>query len=131
MLKLRCAVRSLRTMKFFLLTRFALTLGFSAGRRVRRTRAGDFLKARQAVSARLLPARQLARRPASAGRVCRAGAGNGGDCQRHRVGGRRPDGAAVPVRAGASVALSIPPGLRGAAWLDSGAQVRVLLAAVA
>ena len=92
--------------------------------------AGDFLKARQAASGHLVAGSSVAdalHQPgAYAGQVLEAAATVSGVVS---AGDDRT--ALLSMADGSSVALPIPAGLRGAGWLDSGASVRVLLAAVA
>lgn len=92
--------------------------------------AGDFLQARQAASGHLAPAASVAdalHQPgAYAGQVLETAATVSGV-----VSAGDDKTALLSLADGSSVALPIPAGLRGASWLDSGAAVRVLLAAVA
>ncbi len=94
--------------------------------------AGDFLKARAAVPAPLLTgaaAGAALRQPgADAGRTLEASATvsgivSAGDDRTALL-------STTSATGGESVSLPIPAGLHGAGWLDSGAQVRVLLLAV-
>ncbi len=115
-------------MKLFFLT---LCLGLAVtGSRVSADPAGDFLHARQAASGHLAPAASVAdalHQPgAYAGQVLEAAATVSGVVS---AGNERT--ALLSLADGSSVALPIPAGLHGAGWLDSGASVRVLLAAVA
>ena len=112
---------------FYLFLSLALALAVC---RVSADPAGDFLRARQAASAHLLTGDASAdalRQPnAYAGRTLEtsaivSGIVSAGD---DRTALLTTTGAA----GGQSVSLTVPQGLRGAAWLDSGAQVRVLLA---
>ncbi len=109
---------------FFLTLCLALAVGRAAA-----DPAGDFLKARQAASGHLLPSASTAdalHQPgAYPGRMLETAAMVSGIVS---AGDDRT--ALLTLSGGESVAVSIPLGLRGAAWLDSGAQVRVLLAAV-
>ncbi len=115
-------------MKPLLLT-VCLGLLLTAGR-VSADPAGDFAAARRAAAGRLLPAASaldaLHQPGAYAGRVLEAAATVSGVVT---AGADRT--ALLTLPGGESAALAVPPGLRGAAWLDSGAQVRVLLAASA
>ena len=90
--------------------------------------AGDFLQARRQAAGHLLPSMSVAdalRQPgAFAGRLLETTATVSGIVS---AGDDRT--ALLTMGDGAALALVVPPGLRGAAWLDSGAQVRVLLAA--
>jgi soluble lytic murein transglycosylase-like protein len=118
---------------FFLFLGLFLVLGLALTVcRVSADPAGDFLRAQQAAPAPLLTGASAAdalRQPnAYAGRMLEVSAIVSGIVS---VGEDRTALLSMTSAAGISqsVALSIPPGLRGAAWLDSGAQVRVLLAA--
>ncbi len=108
---------------------FCLALALTAGR-VLADPAGDFLKARQAASGHLVPAASvtdaLHQPGAYTGQVLETAATVSGVVS---AGDDRT--ALLSLADGSSVALPIPAGLRGASWLDSGASVRVLLAAVA
>ena len=114
-------------MKLFLTLCVGLALTMS---RVSADPAGDFLKARQAASGHLVAGASVAdalHQPgAYAGQVLEAAATVSGV-----VSAGDDKTALLSLADGSSVALPIPAGLRGAGWLDSGAQVRVLLAAVA
>ena len=107
-------------MKIFLT--LCLGLALTAGR-VSADLAGDFLKARQAASGHLAPAASVAdalHQPgAYAGQVLETAATVSGVVS---AGDDRT--ALLSLADGSSVALPIPAGLRGAGWLDSGAQVR-------
>jgi soluble lytic murein transglycosylase-like protein len=93
---------------------------------------GDFLKVRQAASAHLLTGQAAAaalRQPGpDAGRVVEAAATVSGVVS---VGADRTALLTTTSATGSeAVSLPIPAGLPGAGWLDSGAQVRVLLLVV-
>ena len=110
---------------------FTLCLGLAlTACRVSADPAGDFLKARQAAAGHLVPAASVAdalHQPgAYAGQALETAATVSGVVS---AGNDRT--ALLSLADGSSVALPIPAGLRGAGWLDSGASVRVLLAAVA
>ena len=111
----------------FLLLGLSLTLGVG---RASADPTGDFLKARHTAAGHLLSGAGISdalRQPgAYTGQVLETAATVSGIVS---AGDDRT--ALLSIGDGQSVALSIPVGLRGAAWLDSGAQVRVLLAAVA
>ncbi len=113
-------------MKQFFFT-FCLALAVC---RVSADPAGDFLQARQAASGRLLTgasaADALHQPGAYTGRVLETAATVSGV-----VSAGDDKTALLSMADGSSVALPIPARLRGAGWLDSGASVRVLLAAVA
>ncbi len=110
---------------FTLCVGLALTMG-----RVSADPAGDFFKARQAASEHLVTGASVAdalHQPgAYAGQVLETAATVSGV-----VSAGDDKTALLSLADGSSVALPIPAGLRGAGWLDSGASVRVLLAAVA
>ena len=114
-------------MKQFLL---ALCLALAVVCRASADPAGDFLKARQAAAGHLLSGASVAdalHQPgAYPGRVLETAATVSGI-----VSAGDDKTALLSLPDGSSVALPIPAGLRGAGWLDSGASVRVLLAAVA
>lgn len=116
-------------MKLSFLVWLALAL---AACRVSADPAGDFLKARAAVPAPLLTGTAAAaalRQPGTAaGRTLEASATVSGIVS---AGDDRTALLSTTSATGSeSVSLPIPSGLRGAGWLDSGAQVRVLLLAV-
>ena len=116
-------------LSFYLFLSFALAF---AACRVSADPTGDFLRARQAASSHLLTGAAAAdalRQPnAYAGRVLETSATVSGIVS---AGDDRTALLSTISTAGSqSVSLPIPAGLRGAAWLDSGAQVRALLAVV-
>ncbi len=115
-------------MKFFFLT-VGLCLVLTACR-VSADPAGDFLQARKAASGHLVAgagvADALHQPGAYAGQVLETAATVSGVVS---AGDDRT--ALLSLADGSAVAVPIPAGLRGAVWLDSGASVRVLLAAVA
>ena len=114
-------------MKLSLFIALGLTL---AAPRVTADPAGDFVHARQAAAGHLLTgigvADALHQPGAYPGRVVEAAATVSGMIS---AGDDRT--ALLTIAGGESLALSVPANLRGASWLDSGAQVRVLLAATA
>jgi len=117
-------------MKYFLTLFAGLALALTACR-VSADPAGDFLKAR-AASAHLLTgaaAGAALRQPgADAGRTLEASATVSGIVS---VGDDRTALlSTTSATGGEAISLPVPAGLRGASWLDSGAQVRVLLLAV-
>jgi len=114
-------------MKPLLLIALGLTL---FGGRVTADPAADFVSARHAAAGHLLTgagvADALHQPGAYAGRVVETAATVSGMIS---AGDDRT--ALLSIAGGESLALSVPANLRGATWLDSGAQVRVLLAATA
>ncbi len=115
-------------MKYFFSLILSAGLACAVCRTAAADPAGDFLKARAAVSARLLAgagAADTLRAPEShAGQALEvkaivSGVISAGD-----------DRTALLNIGGNAVTLSVPPGLRGAKWLDSGASVRALLTVV-
>lgn len=114
-------------MKHFVLIALGLALTMT---RAAADPAGDFVRARQSAAGHLLTGASVAgalRQPgAYSGRLLETAATVSGMIS---AGDDRT--ALLSVAGGESLALSVPANLRGASWLDSGAQVRVLLAATA
>ncbi len=116
-------------MRTFLFASLALALMIC---RVSADPAGDFLKARSAASTSLLTgaaAGAALRQPGpDAGRMLEASATVSGlvsaDTERTAL------LTTTAATGSISVSLPVPAGLRGASWLDAGAQVRVLMRAV-